>query len=241
MSRITATLAVILTFASSSLPAADNPAEPTEPPVRLKKKEKPKPAPAPEEKPAARPKKEPGKERVPAPDPENPEKDAAEILARISRNMRSVDERLQKKDVGQGTRQIQRDIVKDLDKLIHQMKNPPPQPQNSSGQANSRDSAQQRQQTSQQVSRQQSAQNPKPNQAKQSKKEAGKRPGGGGDRSQDGTNKIADLYKDVWGHLPETLRQEMDQYSREQFMAKYNDLLKQYYATIAEKGRRKGD
>ena len=54
-------------------------------------------------------------------------------------------------------------------------------------------------------------------------------------------SKIADLYKDIWGHLPETLRQEMNQYSREQFMAKYNDLLKQYYATIAEKGRKKSD
>lgn len=32
----------------------------------------------------------------------------------------------------------------------------------------------------------------------------------------------------------------MDQYSREQFMAKYGDLLKQYYTSIAEKGRRKG-
>ena len=53
--------------------------------------------------------------------------------------------------------------------------------------------------------------------------------------------KIADLYKDVWGHLPETLRQEMNQYSREQFMAKYNDLLKQYYSRIAEKGRQKKD
>ena len=32
----------------------------------------------------------------------------------------------------------------------------------------------------------------------------------------------------------------MDQYSREQFMAKYGELLKQYYATIAEKGRAQG-
>ena len=54
-------------------------------------------------------------------------------------------------------------------------------------------------------------------------------------------SKIADLYKDIWGHLPETLRQEMNQYSREQFMAKYNDLLKQYYSRIAEKGRQKKD
>ena len=53
--------------------------------------------------------------------------------------------------------------------------------------------------------------------------------------------KVADLYKDIWGHLPETLRQEMTQYTREQFMPKYNELLKQYYATIAEKGRKQGD
>ena len=60
---------------------------------------------------------------------------------------------------------------------------------------------------------------------------------GGGGQSKEEAAKVADLYKDVWGHLPETLRQEMDQYSREEFMAKYGDLLKQYYATIAEKGR----
>jgi hypothetical protein len=31
------------------------------------------------------------------------------------------------------------------------------------------------------------------------------------------------------------MRQEVDQYYREQFMPRYQDLLKQYYATIAEK------
>ncbi|MFL5245273.1 MAG: hypothetical protein ACJ8FY_24520, partial [Gemmataceae bacterium] len=56
-----------------------------------------------------------------------------------------------------------------------------------------------------------------------------------------GPDKLADLYKDIWGHLPETLRAEMNAYaSREEFMAKYRDLLKQYYTTIAEKGQRKG-
>ena len=53
--------------------------------------------------------------------------------------------------------------------------------------------------------------------------------------------KTAEMYKDIWGHLPESMRQEMSQYTREQFMAKYNDLLKQYYATIAEKGRKQSD
>jgi hypothetical protein len=50
--------------------------------------------------------------------------------------------------------------------------------------------------------------------------------------------RLAEVYKDTWGHLPETLRQEMDLYYREQFMPRYSDLLKQYYASLAErKGR----
>jgi hypothetical protein len=46
--------------------------------------------------------------------------------------------------------------------------------------------------------------------------------------------KLADLYKDVWGHLPDRLRQEMDLYYREKFMPRYSELLRQYYAALAE-------
>jgi hypothetical protein len=37
------------------------------------------------------------------------------------------------------------------------------------------------------------------------------------------------------------MRPELDLYSREQFMARYSELLKQYYARIAEKGHRTQD
>ena len=47
------------------------------------------------------------------------------------------------------------------------------------------------------------------------------------------------MYKEVWGHLPESLRQEMNAYSREQFMAKYEDLIKQYYARSPKSAARK--
>jgi hypothetical protein len=52
-------------------------------------------------------------------------------------------------------------------------------------------------------------------------------------------DKLADLYKDVWGTLPDRLRQEMDLYYREQFMPRYSELLRQYYAALAEQ-RKKG-
>ena len=74
------------------------------------------------------------------------------------------------------------------------------------------------------------------------KNQTGDNPGAGDSKKkEEAANKIADVYKDVWGHLPESLRGEMNAYSREQFMAKYGDFIRQYYATLSEKGRKKGD
>jgi hypothetical protein len=63
--------------------------------------------------------------------------------------------------------------------------------------------------------------------------------GGGGKDSAKKSATVADLYRDVWGHLPESRRQEMEIYSRERFLPRYEELLRQYYRTIAEQGRRK--
>ena len=43
--------------------------------------------------------------------------------------------------------------------------------------------------------------------------------------------------KQVWGHLPEQLRREMNQYYKEQFMPKYGDMLRDYYSGLAESSR----
>jgi hypothetical protein len=51
-------------------------------------------------------------------------------------------------------------------------------------------------------------------------------------------DKLADVVKDFWGHLPETLRQEVDHYYRDQFMPRYRDLLQQYYSRLAERDRK---
>jgi hypothetical protein len=71
--------------------------------------------------------------------------------------------------------------------------------------------------------------------------QGGNKPGAGRD-SPRGPNVNAELYKDIWGHLPEALRAEMNAYSNpEPFLAKYDDLIRKYYRTIAEQGRKKGD
>jgi hypothetical protein len=48
---------------------------------------------------------------------------------------------------------------------------------------------------------------------------------------------MADVAKDIWGHLPETLRQEVDHYYRDRFMPRYRDLLQEYYSRLAERDR----
>lgn len=42
-----------------------------------------------------------------------------------------------------------------------------------------------------------------------------------------------EVVKDVWGHLPDKLRQQVTQYYKEEFMPRYSDLLKQYYSSLA--------
>ncbi len=42
-----------------------------------------------------------------------------------------------------------------------------------------------------------------------------------------------EVAKEVWGHLPERLRQQMSQYYREEFMPRYAGLLRQYYSSLA--------
>jgi hypothetical protein len=244
-------LVVLLALGAAAL--ADDPAKPDqpEPPVRLKKKARPEAAPTPEKQPETPPAKKgevtPKKDEAKAEEArENAEKEAAELeqkihelTNRVSKNLRVAEERLEKKDPGEKTQQVQRDILEDLDELIKQTQQRQQQEQQSSSSSSSSQQSKQSQQArARRMQRNRSTarrQTPSPKEQSLDPKTGNPRVG---KSQQDGMSKIADLYKDVWGNLPETLRQEMDQYSREQFMAKYSDLLKQYYATIAEKGRK---
>lgn len=45
--------------------------------------------------------------------------------------------------------------------------------------------------------------------------------------------------KAVWGHLSELLRAEMGQYAKDDFLAKYRDLIERYYTEIARQSRQR--
>ena len=81
----------------------------------------------------------------------------------------------------------------------------------------------------------------------QNKPSADKNPmggNGGGNNTNppDPKDPNADLYKDPWGHLPETMRAKMNAFpNTKDFMPEYEALISKYYSkAIAEQGRRRG-
>ena len=277
-SRLGTCAIAILCLGTMTLASPDRASAQDEQPIRLEKKNKPadkspvaQPTPPADKAKSdkaksdkARPKPETRPEGAPL-DPEELEKQVQETINRLSKNLHTAEDHLNKKDPGNTTQQVQKDIIKDLDELIEQTRqqeeqmqqddqqNQQQQNQSKSGQsrrqrmmqAQRNRSRQQRNQMAQLQRNRNQGQQRQPGQQQQSQEENA----GTGDNPPDQGNgvkkdyalKTAEMYKDIWGHLPEALRQEMSQYTREQFMAKYNDLLKQYYATIAEKGRKQSD
>jgi len=125
------TLATVLAVALSGFCLAANDEKPDadDPPPVLKKK-KPKPEDPGDKDKKPEPKKLDPKDVDPKDEPKDPEVDPKAVLERINKNIRESEERLRTRDTGDGTRQVQKDIVKDLESLIDRTKKqqdePPP-------------------------------------------------------------------------------------------------------------------
>lgn len=213
-----------------------------------------------------------------------PEEDEKDILERIGKNMRAVEEKLGSRELGEPIRQQQGDILRDIDKLIKKSENPPqggggggqppPQGGEDEGQGQDKDKSQQGkagqgkskggmakggQQGSKggrQPRQQRQAGGSKRGEGKgtatarnqpgpgtgQQPNPKGGNPGAGGTGKNDPPAADRRAVNDQWGHLPESLRAEMNAYSNPQpFLPRYDRLIREYYKTIAEQGRKKGD
>jgi hypothetical protein len=314
---LTLALAAALIALAGRGAADDPPKTEPEPPVRMQKKKK-APPPAektdPDEAKKLRPRDEskPGAKKPDPPDEGDSED--AKILERIAKNSQEAGKRLAGKDAGDDTRKLQDETLRDIDRLLNKLENPPPQasdqsppdkpmtsndpsshpqPKPMAGKSDGSDSQPMPMpggagglgKRSQLPPRPGSGQPQPQPQPMPSPMAGGSKPmpmptggspmpmpmggspmpmGGGKEKPMDGDpkdgdpknptggspkdppktgdpGKLADLYKDVWGHLPETMRQQMDAYYQERFMPRYQELLKQYYATVAEKNRRPGE
>lgn len=209
-----------LTIFWASSAVADDPPKPSEKPDQT--------APAAQEsKPSAKPESvrpiAPGddelmksleKKSVPAEDEESP-------LLRVGQRMRDVQERLAKADPGDETQGLQRGIVEDIDTLIEQLKK--------AGAESSKKSQQKRNTSNPSAKQQQQGQ---PNQASEpNENDVTFKPGQASDERLKANER---LVRAIWGHLPEKLREEMQQAFKEADLPKYRPLIDQYFKAIAE-------
>ncbi len=213
------------------------------------------------DEPAAKPVKD-----APAPPAEV---DVAKTTERIAQDAREAGKRLAAKDPGDDTQRLQKDILDNIDALIRKAKQPPPPMPSDSSSSSSPPSPSSGMgmstgMTGEKSTQPSSASSSSAARRKERREKQNSQANGGGkqapssgrpdsmktlgesspkmnkvDSSKSSMPRLPDVYKDVWGHLPEKMRQEMDLYFREQFMPRYSDLLRQYYSSLAERGGKK--
>lgn len=152
-------------------------------------------------------------------------------LTKLTEEMRKAEELLAKLEGGDESVSVQEQIVKDLEQLLKQAQNPPP---GGSPQNNSKKKKQQQQQQ-QQMSMQQQQQRKSQQRNEQARNSSDRI---GPPRASRAQTSPQPEERDVWGHLSEMMRGEMSQYAKENFLAKYRDMIERYYTDIARQSQR---
>ena len=160
----------------------------------------------------------------------------------IIEGMRSAQQRISDKKTDEETQLLQKEILKDLDELIKQLSSQ----RSNRAPPNSPPPPQQRQQQ-----QQQRPEDGRPNQSprQQSAGGAGRRKPENRasqptEKSERGRLTKAELERrrhlarEVWGHLPPTLRKELLNIFNENYLPKYEDHIRRYYEALAEQSRK---
>ncbi len=182
---------------------------------------------------------------------ERPENPPDKLLERAAERMRSASDHLQRGQTGQETRDEQQQAVALLDEIIRQLEQPPPPSQG--GSPPPPDSQQNPPPDSQNSPRNQSSSSQPEQSKRQPEPSLGKeqRPQGGqpqdSDQAEDSEERERErqrretaelkrkkLQTDVWGHLPEHLREQLLNTYSERMLPKYEGLVRQFYERLSE-------
>ncbi len=136
-------------------------------------------------------------------------------LQRIGLQMHQVRERLQQRDVSPATQQTQQKIIEDLDELIAALAE--------------RQQSEQRQRPSTSQGKKQPSTRASQQAARDSTAQAGQ-----GESQAGETAAMRRAASEIWGHLPERLRRQMQSAGAVEFLPKYRELIEDYYRRLAE-------
>lgn len=162
--------------------------------------------------------------------------DEGDPLVQVGRQMREVAERLQQQAGGEATQTMQQKIVERLDRLMQQLRQ---QQQSSSSSSSSQSNSQQsrRREVRQPQNRQGDAQGQQQQRqdsaSQQSTDRAGQR-----DAARPDPDEMKEMVKAIWGHLPESTRQQLLQSAPDEYLPKYQFLIEQYYRRLIDRRER---
>lgn len=175
-----------------------------------------------------------------------------DALDRAIRGMRDAGRRIEEEELDGETHDIQEKVVAELDELIRQLKRRPPPSQQNKPQNEDQQDQQNQKQNKKQQQPQNSAQQKQKSQQKQggSKQQQSKGEQSKEEKSQESSDKLRNektktaeeqrrekLDRDVWGHLPPSLREKLLNVSSEKFLPKYEEMVRSYYEALAERNR----
>lgn len=171
-------------------------------------------------------------------------------LDRIAKGMRNAGEKLDGEETGDDTRNVQKQVIKDLEDLINQLQNPPPQGGGGGGggggsaSLSGKTGLMQKQQGSGQSGKTGSASGqPQAGQGTELNKSGGqdRKDAQGSEERSESERKAAEdaarkkkLEMDVWGHLPPHMREQLLNTYGERMLPKYQQLVKQFYESLSE-------
>ena len=196
---------------------------------------------------------------TPGNDPDK-QKEDVDKMDRAVKGMRSAGEKLDEGQTADETQKIQKQVIKDLEDIINQLENPPPnqgeggagggggggasgrsgrggggsslrrmRPQGSSGKGKSSGQAQQKPADAQEQSGGTSSENG----VDSSKMSQADR------KAAEEAARKQKLEMDVWGHLPQHVREELLNTYGERMLPKYEHLVKQFYEALSTQGETK--
>jgi len=154
-------------------------------------------------------------------------------ITRIARQMRDAQRRIEQQEMSQETQELQQRIVAQLDALIQQLQ----QKRQSSASGSKQPSP-----SAQDIKQPKQPGEGRPNQGQQ---QASNKPAAesterlGQENAPDSESAALEaLVKQVWGHLPDRARQEVQNATVEDFLPKYQQIIEDYYRRLAEETSR---
>jgi len=171
------------------------------------------------------------------------------LLKRVLGNMRRIAERLEQQDAGETTQQKLQTVIDDLDKLLRAARqnapsnsDNPPQPKQQQKQKSAGKQSGKKPATGQQPAKKKSSADGNGKSPSKNKPAKNKR-----DKTDPGVRKTSPeqlrkmqiakrqrLVEEVWGHLPEHVKQRLRNIPNEKYLPKYKSLINKYFEALAD-------